>query len=103
MKKKLFIVLASIIIVFGLFILEESIRLEKTIYSRPLIVFKTDTNLDANDLEHREELYYSLGFKLTRKYLKDEKSSDDNEMYRVISSEFLLFNKFRLWSWTAKN
>lgn len=103
MKKKSLIVLASIIIVFGLFILEESIRLEKTIYFRPLIVFKTDTNLDANDLEHREEVYYSLGFKLTRKYLKDEKSSNDNEMYKVIFSEFLLFNKFRLWSWTAKN
>lgn len=101
MKKKLFSLLTSIILVFGLFILEESIRLEKTTYLRPLIVFKTDTNLDANDLEHREEVYYSLGFKLTIKYLKDEKSSEDNEMYRATSGEFLLFNKFRLWMWVS--
>lgn len=52
-------------------------------------------------LGYREEVYYSLGFKLTRKYLKDEKSSDDNEMYRAISGEFLLFNKFRLWLWIS--
>ena len=52
-------------------------------------------------LGYREEVYYSLGLKLTRKYLKDEKSSDDNEIYRAISSEFLLFNKFRLWLWIS--
>lgn len=101
MKKKLFIVLTSIIIVFGLFILEESIRLKETTYHKPLISFKTDTNLDANDLKYREKVYYSLGFKLTIQYLKDEKSSGDNEMYRAISGEFLLFNKIRLWTWIS--
>lgn len=75
--------------------------MKKTSYPRPLIIFKTDTNVDANDLEHREEVYYSLGFKLTIKYLKDEKSSEDNEMYEAISGEFLLFNKFRLWIWAS--
>lgn len=101
MKKKLFVIFISIIIVFGLFILEESIRLKQTINSRPLIVFKTDTNLDVNDLECHEQVYYSFGYKLTIKYLKDEKSSADNEMYRAISGEFLLFNKLRLWAWIS--
>ena len=45
------------------------------------------------------EKYWSLGFTLKIKYHLDEKSSDDNIIYHVTEEEFLLLNKFRVWSW----
>ena len=47
------------------------------------------------------EIYWGLGFTLKKVYYLDEKSSEDNHMYHLSGEEFLLFNKFRLWSWTA--
>lgn len=47
------------------------------------------------------EIYWGLGFTLKRNYYLDEKYSKDNHMYHLSGEEILLFNKFRLWSWTA--
>ncbi len=101
MKKKILITILSIVLAYSLFILEESVRLEKNHNSKPLITLKTDTNIDANNPNNIEDVYYSIGFKLSRKYTKYKKSSEDNLLYLNESAELLLFNKIRLWAWVS--
>ena len=101
MKKKLLIFFTSLIIIFGLFIIEEDIRLKNKSNAKPLIIFKIDENIDAENLDIREEMYYSLGFKLKKYYIVDEKSHDDLLILNVTGEEFYLFDKIMLWAWTA--
>lgn len=106
MKKKLLIIAISIVIVFVLFVTEESIRLKRNLNEKPLIIIdkimcsKDDWVCYGEDGNYTE-IYWGLGFTLKKVYYLDEKSSEDNHMYHLSGEEFLLFNKFRLWSWTA--
>lgn len=96
--------LLSILIVFSLFIIEESIRLEKVPNTKPLIIFKIDSDIqngEATITNEHEERYKSLGFILKDRYLKDPNSSEDNIAYQLIGRGFYLFGKFRLWEWIS--
>ena len=102
--KILLIVIFSLIGLFIVFIVEESIRLKNNPYDKPLVIIdkvfcsKDDWVCYGEDETYIEK-YWSLGFTLKIKYHLDEKSSDDNIIYHVTEEEFLLLNKFRVWSW----
>ncbi|MBR3613888.1 MAG: hypothetical protein IKL55_01765 [Clostridia bacterium] len=98
MKKKLLIVLISMICIFTIFIVEECIRLKVNDNSIPLIVFHIDENY-SNDSKQLDSTYYSLGFKTEINYYLDDNSSSDNYMYNVVGKEFHLFNIIMLWAW----
>lgn len=98
MKKKLLIVLISIICVFTIFITEECIRLKVNNNSIPLIVFHVDENY-SDDLKQLDSTYYSIGFKTEISYYLDDNSSSDNYMYNIVGKEFYLFNIIMLWAW----
>ncbi|MBQ7410009.1 MAG: hypothetical protein IJW20_01335 [Clostridia bacterium] len=91
MKKKLLIVLISLICIFSIFIVEECIRLKVNNNSIPLIVFHIDEKYSDNS-KQKEEIYYSFGFKTKITYRLDDKSSLDNYMYYIVGKEFCLFN-----------
>ena len=93
MKKKLLIVL---ICTFTIFIVVECIILKINNNSNPLIVFHIDEKY-SNNSKQKEEIYYSLGFKIKVKYYLDKDSSLDNYMYNIIGKEFYLFNIIMLW------
>lgn len=93
MKKKLLIVL---ICTFTIFIVVECIILKINNNSIPLIVFHIDEKY-SNNSKQKEEIYYSLGFKIKVKYYLDKDSSLDNYMYNIIGKEFYLFNIIMLW------
>ena len=88
------IVLLSIIGIYTIFVIEESIRLSRDVDAKPMIViFKTDLNKSVNS----SVTYDSVGFKLINKY------SDTNvdEKLVIIGQEFWLFDTFMLWGWIS--
>ncbi len=103
--KKIFailgIVISSLLVIYILFVAEESIRLKRG-GQRPLIVISG--TCDGDKIEHTgnyETDCQSLGFSIKREYVLDEKSSDDNKMYKLISEEFWLFDKYLVWGWIS--
>lgn len=88
------IVLLSIIGIYTIFVIEESIRLSNNVDAKPMIViFETDLNKSVNS----SITYDSVGFKLINKY------SDTNvdEKLDIIGQEFWLFDTFMLWGWIS--
>ena len=83
------IVLLSIIGMYTLFVVEESIRIANDVEAKPVIVFlKSDNNKSTGN----EIVYSSLGFKLVNKYGLES---------NMIGQEFWLFDTFMLWGWIS--
>lgn len=88
------IVLLSIIGIYTIFVVEESIRLSNDNDAIPVIViFKTDLNKSVNS----SVTYDSIGFKLINKYSE----TGVNEESFIIGQEFWLFDTFLLWGWIS--
>lgn len=86
--KILGITIISIIVVYTIFIIEESIRTSNNMNSKPVIILNKETK--------KENITYnSLGFKLTNKYgvVEDKKI--------LIGQEFWLFDSFLIWAWIS--
>lgn len=86
--KILGITIISIIAIYTIFIIEESIRTSNNMNSKPLIILNKETK--------KENITYnSLGFKLTNKYgvVEDKKI--------LIGQEFWLFDSFIIWAWIS--
>ena len=92
--KKILTIILSIVCIYILFVGEECIRLNNNVNSKPVIILKEEDNFDKN-----EYTYYSLGFKLKKEYLVDEKSHDDLRFLNIVGEEFYLFDKILLWAW----
>ena len=95
------IVLSSLVVVYIFFVSEESIRLKRG-GEHPLII--TGGTCDGDKTEHTGSYKtdcHSLGFRLEREYVLDEKSSDDNKMYKLVREEFWLFEKYLVWGWVS--
>lgn len=86
--KILGITIISIITIYTIFIIEESIRTSNNMNSKPVIIL--------NKKNKKENITYnSLGFKLTNKYgvVEDKKT--------LIGQEFWLFDSFLIWAWIS--
>lgn len=86
--KILGITIISIITIYSIFIIEESIRTSNNMNSKPLIILNKENK--------KENITYnSLGFKLTNKYgvVEDKKI--------LIGQEFWLFDSFLIWAWIS--
>jgi hypothetical protein len=88
------IVLLSIIGIYTLFVVEESIRLSNNVDAKPLIVvMKSDVNKNIEN----DVVYNSIGFKLINTY---GTSLEDNKDV-LLGQEFWLFDTFMLWGWIS--
>ena len=86
--KILGITIISIIAIYTIFIIEESIRTSNNMNSKPLIILNKENK--------KENITYnSLGFKLKNKYgvVEDKKI--------LIGQEFWLFDSFLIWAWIS--
>ena len=90
--KLLIIVLFSLVVLYSLFIFEESYRLlnSTSADSKPLIVIREEKGENITT-------YRSLGFKLTNKYGMSMLGDEDS----LISQELWLFDSFLIWSWIS--
>ena len=101
--KYIVIVLLSIILIYTLFIIEESVRLKMNVDSKPLIILgRTKLCLSCTEVGEETTIeYFGIGYKLNVRYYHSEESSNDNHIYKIVGEELLLFNKIRLWAWIS--
>lgn len=93
MKKILKIIrktICIIILIYVLFIFEESIRLSIKKSGEPLIVFEEKYINNGEDF-----IYKSLGFTYTTSY-----TCRSSDLCFLFSQEFWLFDKILMWAWT---
>ena len=96
MRKKikvLWLILFIVVLIYTLFIVEESIRLSNNPLSAPLIIFEESYSGNVGDVT-----YKSLGFTLKIDYAKFTDSSD---MVYPVAEEFWLFDRFLIWGWIS--
>ncbi len=96
MKKILKIIgiaILSVVLVYTLFIVEESIRLSNNSLAEPLIVFEESCSSSEGAVT-----YKSLGFTLITEYANFEGSND--RVYPM-AQEFWLFDRFLIWAWIS--
>jgi len=89
--KILVMIFLSLVLLYTLFIVEESIRLSHNSIAEPLIVFNETYTGKVGDVT-----YESLGFTLITKYVNHPDTSDLAYPY---SQEFWLFDRFLIWAW----
>jgi hypothetical protein len=97
------IIFIIIICSLAIFIIEESIRLEKNPAAKPFIIMDR-TKYCSTCIMPGESLdieYFSLGYKVKMKYYCSLESSEDNKIINVISKEFKILYKYRLWAWVS--
>lgn len=90
--KIIILILLLPIILYALFITEESIRLLNNKLSKPLIVFNETYSGDNGDI-----IYQSLGFKLKNIY----GCPNSKDLCYVIGQTFYLTDNYILWSWIS--
>lgn len=85
-------VLASILIIlliYGLFIFEEVMRISIRKGSKPLIVLKEEDTYDG-------ATYHSIGYKLINNYYHKS-----NDLVIVNGQEIWIFDIFMIWGWIS--
>jgi len=87
------ILVIIIIMVYSLFVVEESVRIENNMSAKPLIVLNEKDDYD-------KFTYNSIGFKLTNRYSFDEMNYDGGKQV-IVGQELWLFNTFLLWGWIS--
>lgn len=78
-----------IILIYTLFIAEESIRLSIKKLGRPLIIFEEKYTNNGEDC-----VYKSLGFTYTTSF-----TCRSSDLCFLFSQEFRLFDKILMWAW----
>jgi len=86
-------IVVILILIYTLFIVEESIRLSNNSLAEPLIIFK-ETYIGKNG----DITYESLGFTLITKFANYPGS---NDVTYVTAQEFWLFDIFLIWAWIS--
>lgn len=100
MKKKVLYIIVSIIIIFAVFITEESVRLHINNNATPILVIdktkcnKEDVSCFSNN-KYTED-YWSIGFKVKYDYVLEE----NDLKAKLIKKEFYLFNNIKVWTAT---
>ena len=83
------LIILILILLYTIFILEESIRLSNATNAKPLIIVSETNNT-------YKTTYSSIGFKLVNKYGKNTE-----EKLFCLGQEFWLFDKFMIWGWIS--
>lgn len=86
------IVVASIVLVYGLFVTLDCIRLKNSkIGTKPLIVLSQENSSD-------KLIYNGLGYKVVY-YTNEKRISSDLIIAEIYGSEFRLFDTFLIWAY----
>lgn len=93
----LIIVISSAIILYGLFVGVECVRLYNADISRPPII-TTSPPKTENDTVKYTGLGYTITYRINEK-VETEENASLNSIYDVCGAEFRLFDKILLWAW----
>lgn len=101
--RKFGIIIISILGIYILFIVEESIRLKRD-GQYPLVILDGGYCEKTDKIQYTENGYKSnckgLGYSIEREYLLGGQAHD-SDTYFLIKEEFWLFDKYLLWGWIA--
>lgn len=102
--RKIIFIILGIILLYSIFLVEESIRLYSSPYAKPLIIIKENTNIYTKNNQkygYYEEEYISIGLKLKKTYIQDipKDPNSDALNYHIEKSSCSLFNHFTVWEW----
>ena len=100
MKKNLrllIIIISSVVLLYGVFVGVDCVRLYNSDESKPPIVSTKPTQIQDDEVK-----YSGLGYTVTYQ-TKEEITTGENEslnaIYDICGAEFRLFDKILLWAW----
>lgn len=97
LSRILIIAISSLILLYGVFVGVDCVRLYKVTESKPPIITIPPTETDGNDIK-----YTGLGYTVTYEIKEDLTSEGDgpiNTVYDICGAEFRLFDKILLCAW----
>ncbi len=93
----LIIIISSAILLYGLFVGVECVRLYNTDTGKPPVIITQPTQTE-DDIVKYTGLGYTITYR-TREEIKEEENETRNAIYEICGAEFRLFDKILLWAW----
>ena len=93
----LIIIISSVVLLYGVFVGVDCVRLYNADESKPPIIIIQPTEIEENDIK-----YTGLGYTITYEIKEDltsEEAGTINTVYNICGAEFRLFDKILLWAW----
>ena len=95
--KVLLITISSLILLYGVFVGVECLRLQNSFESKPPIITTQDAQIEDYSIKYTG-LGYTVTYRLYEKPGLNEQESY-SPLYDVCGAEFRFFDKIMLWAW----
>ena len=95
------IILVSLVLLYAIFIFEESIRLHNGKGSPLIKLGGTCTGDKTEHIDDYTEDCIGLGYRIKREYILGGMVKENNDKFYLISEEFWLFDKYLLRGWIS--
>lgn len=96
-SRGLIIIISSIVLLYGLFVGVDCVRLYNADTSRPPII-TTSPTITENDTVKYTGLGYTVTYRISEE-TETEENASLNAIYDICGAEFRLFDKILLWAW----
>ncbi len=96
-SRVLIITISSAILLYGLFVGVDCVRLNKADKSEPPFIITKPVKIEKDIVK-----YTGLGYTVTYKTNKEQETEENgsrNAIYDICGAEFRLFDKILLWAW----
>ena len=95
--RALVIIISSAILIYGVFVGVDCVRLYNVDESKPPIITARPTKIQDDEIK-----YTGLGYTVTYRIneeIETEENASRNAIYDICGAEFRLFDKILLWAW----
>ena len=93
----LIIMISSAVLLYGLFVGIDCVRLYNVHESEPPIIITQPTKIQDDEVKY-SGLGYTVIYK-TKAEIPTEENESNNAIYDICGAEFRLFDKILLWAW----
>ena len=97
--RNLIIIISSAVLLYGVFVGVDCVRLYNADESKPPIIITKPTKIQDDEVKHTG-LGYTVIYK-TKSEIPTEENESSNANYDICGAEFRLFDKILLWAWIA--
>ncbi len=95
--RALVITISSVILLYGVFVGVECVRLYNSETSKPPIISTQPTKIE-NDTVKYTGLGYTVTYRINEE-IETKENASLNAIYDICGAEFKLFDKILLWAW----
>lgn len=93
----LIITISSVILLYGVYVCVDCVRLYNSDISKPPIISTQTTKKQGDEIKYTG-LGYTVIYK-TKAEIPTEENESKNAIYDICGAEFRLFDKILLWAW----